>query len=264
MLPVFNQCLQNGQLLPHHRRSATVLLYKKGRKTDPANYRPIALINSDAKIFTKLIANRIKPVMSLLIHPDQSGFVPGRNIYEALTVINDIWHRRHLSPIVLLFLDFEKAYDRVNWEYLWKVLTRLGFGPNLIHMIKTTYTARSVNLVINNKLSTPIEVTRGVLQGDPLSAALFVLSILPLANLLRNHPERGVPNTNNIPSTSSLFCDDTTILSTSVGLALAQLYMTLQIFCPGSGAKININKTVLLTNIRHVIVPPPTHPEDLS
>ena len=112
-------------------------------------------------------------------------------------------HIRHLTDIQDLvthrgeeayatFLDFEKAYDRVNWTYMFRVLEKMGGGKRFIDWVRLLYNNTKAQLMINGNITPSIKPQRGVKQGDPLSALLFLMTIEPLRNLLRQHEEHGI------------------------------------------------------------------------
>ncbi|KAH9118361.1 hypothetical protein AeMF1_008432 [Aphanomyces euteiches] len=101
---------------------------------------------------------------------------------------------------------------------MYQVLKKFNVGDQFINWVKLLYKNTKVSLNINGELTQPFYPTRGVKQGDPLSSMLFVLTIEPLAQLLRNHPERGFAFSNSEGGIASvlLFADDTTLVSSSV------------------------------------------------
>ena len=101
------------------------------------NWRPITLLNYDYKIASKVIASRLKFVLSDLIDHDQASFLKGRSIAENICLINNVISYTHLKDIpgLLLFIDFEKAFDTIEWTFLWKTLEHFGFGSSLINWI---------------------------------------------------------------------------------------------------------------------------------
>jgi hypothetical protein len=170
------------------QQTRMVLLYKKGDTQLLSNWRPLSLINSDAKIFTKLLANRINKVLPSLINPYQTGFMPHRLISDN-GWLNQLLmsHLRSVSPElpqVAVLLDQEKAYDRVHPEYLRLVLLRFGFPTSLVSSLSSLFFGTQISVSINGWLGPPIPQQRGLRQGDPLSPLLFNLAFEPLLRSL--------------------------------------------------------------------------------
>lgn len=113
------------------RRGIIHLLLKKDDSLELKNWRPISLLNTDYKICTKVLANRLRNVLPRIINKDQTCGIPDRSIYENLFLLRDtidyVQHK-HLSATIIS-LDKEKAFDRVNHKFLHRVLTRFNFGP---------------------------------------------------------------------------------------------------------------------------------------
>ncbi|KAF1315557.1 putative Pollike protein, partial [Globisporangium splendens] len=253
---VFNDQLRRGVLLPSQRKSAVVLLHKKGSRAQPGNYRPIALIPVDVKVLSKALTYRLQSVVPDLVHTDQKGFVKGRSIHHHVRFLADLQDlvTSRDEEAYALFLDFEKAFDRVNWDYMFRVLERMGCGSDFLQWVRLLYTEPQAHLVINQNIQPALFPTRGVKQGDPLSALLFLLTIEPLGNLLRSHEEFGVCLTEDHTSTSVFFADDTTLLGGSIASVQAQLELVEE-YCNGSGAKLNLGKSNLMALNRNEICP---------
>ena len=244
---VFNDRLQRGELLASQKKSAVVLLHKKGSRAEPGNYRPIALIQVDVKVLSKALTYRLQQVILDLIHPDQKGFVKGRSIHHHVRFLADLQDlvTAREEEAYALFLDFQKAFDRVNWDYMFRVLERMGFGASFIRWVRLLYMNPQAHLLINQNIQPALHPTRGVKQGDPLSALLFVLTIEPLGNLLRAHEEYGVCLNADQTATSMFFADDSTLLGSSLVNVQGQLDLVAE-YCRGSGAQLNLTKSVLL------------------
>jgi hypothetical protein len=244
---VFNDRLSRGELLPSQRKSAVVLLHKKGSRAEPGNYRPIALVQVDVKVLSKALTYRLQHLIADLIHTDQKGFVKGRSIHHHVRFLADLQDlvTGRDEEAYAMFLDFQKAFDRVNWDYMFRLLEQMGFGTAFVRWIKLLYTNPQAHLLINQNSLPALHPTRGVKQGDPLSALLFVLTIEPLGNLLRSHEEYGVCLNADHTTTSTFFADDSTLLASSVANLQAQLEIVEE-YCQGSGAKLNLSKSVLL------------------
>ena len=143
---------------------------------------------------------------------------------------------------MMLFLDFEKAFDSLEWDFLFKVLNTMNFGPSFLNWIQTFYTNIS-SCVVNDGFSSEFfSLQRGVRQGCPLSGLLFVLAVEPLAHQIRiNQSIKGLENGNKITKLS-MYVDDTTAFIRDYSSA-ASLLSLLDQFGDLSGLKINKSKT---------------------
>ncbi|KAK3529400.1 hypothetical protein QTP70_031142, partial [Hemibagrus guttatus] len=124
VLDVLRDSIQRGELPLSCRRAVLTLLPKKGDLTHLKNWRPVSLLCTDCKLLSKALASRLTKVMERLIHQDQTYCVPDRSIFDNVYLICDILDVSRLLGLKtgLIFLDQEKAFDRVEHEYLWKVL----------------------------------------------------------------------------------------------------------------------------------------------
>lgn len=115
------------------------LIFKKGEKTNPKNYRPLSLTNTDYKIFAHVLANRLQKIASRLIGREQSAYIKGRYIGKNARLILDVFEYYMHNDLdgILLFVDFEKAFDSVEYNFMFKTLEKFNFGDEFIGMIKT-------------------------------------------------------------------------------------------------------------------------------
>ena len=156
------------------------LIEKKGKdKRFLKNWRPISLINVDAKVASKSLALRVRKVLNSLIHSDQTAYLQDRYIGESVRLISDILEYTDDNDIeaILFSADFEKPFDSIDHCFLFSVLKSFGFGPDFIQWVKTLF-KNSESCVMNNGFSTGyFALERGTRQGDPLSAYLFILAL---------------------------------------------------------------------------------------
>ena len=146
------------------------------------NWRPISLINMDAKIASKALAKRLEKTLPEIIHFNQNAFVKGRTIFDAIRTIEDVveYTKQNCLSGILLAVDFEKAFDTLNFNYLIRIL------HEFIQWIRVLYENVS-SCVLNNGFSTgPFSLGRDVRQGDPLSPYLFIIALEVLAIRIRN------------------------------------------------------------------------------
>ena len=131
---VFNSCY-NSQLLPASQREAVIrCIPKKGERTKISNWRPISLLNADYKILTRALSERISKVLPFIINEDQTCIVKGRTIHHNTALIRDIIDFSNDQNInaYILSIDQMKAFDKVDWNFMFKTLKRFNFGENFI------------------------------------------------------------------------------------------------------------------------------------
>ena len=170
MTDSFNYAFQPGTRSITQRRGVMSLIPKKNKdKTSLENLRPISLLNVDYKILTKTIAKRIEKVLPNIINVDQTGYVKGRYIGENIRLIQDVLHFTNLTKQkgIAIFLDFKKAFDSIEWPYLYAALEIFNFGPDILSWIKIFYSDVSSCVINNGHASTFFPLQRGVRQGCP-------------------------------------------------------------------------------------------------
>ena len=225
-------------------RSVIKIIYKKtGEIFLLTNYRPISLINVDLKILTKALANRLKYILPSIIHVTQTA-VYGRKIDQTVHLIRDLIDlaNKDDEQAAFIFLDQEKAFDRVNHNFLYKTMRSFGIGEQFISWVRTIYSNASLILNINGFLSKRIPMNRGVRQGCPLSALLYVLVIEVLAIQLRVNPNIVGFKIGGEKIVSTHYVDDATIVIKQ-NRCFKEVIKELTEYEEASGAKVNYGKT---------------------
>uniref|UniRef100_A0A3B4C811 Reverse transcriptase domain-containing protein n=1 Tax=Pygocentrus nattereri TaxID=42514 RepID=A0A3B4C811_PYGNA len=246
---VYNDSLSVG-LMPETMRQATIsLIHKKGKdKQECGSYRPISLLNVDNKIFAKMIARRLETVLPIIISPDQTGFIKNRySTFNIRQLYNIIYNPSPLDkPEVVISLDAEKAFDRVEWDYLFYTLEAFGFGPNIISWIKILYKSPMAAVQTNNNISPYFALSRGTRQGSPLSPLLFAIVIEPLAIALRTNKDiKGIARAEGEHKVS-LYADDMILYLSDASTSLPVVLNILSDFGKISGYRVNTQKSELM------------------
>ena len=152
---------------------------KKGReKRSIGNWRPISLINVDTKIASKALAKRLETMLPDLIHYNQNAYVKGRSIFDTVRTIDDVieYTKRVNMTGVLITIDFEKAFDSLNHNYLLKVLQAYNFRPFFVQWIRTFYLNVSSCVMNNDFASNYFNLGRGVRWGPSFTTFVYFIS----------------------------------------------------------------------------------------
>ena len=186
----FNESYTNIELSGSQRQSILSLIYKKNEKERLSNYRPITIANTDYKILAFILSNRVHKILDKIISTDQSGFMKKRFIGHNIRLIQDVidYAQRHKTKGLLLFLDFEKAFDSVEWPTMLKILRKFNFGDSFITWVKTLYKNPILRVKNNGHISDTFSISRGIKQGCPLSALLFILVVEILSLRIKENP----------------------------------------------------------------------------
>lgn len=229
------------------------LIPKKEDTLTIQNFRPISLINYSFKLITKLLANRLSKVIDPLIDDSQSAYIKGRLIGDNIVTAHELLHHIRITKQkgILLKLDFEKAFDKVHWDFLLEILHARGFGPLFQLWIKDTLQGARTCVSFNGETRSYFSCKRGLRQGDPMSPFLFDLVADALHKLLSNAQLMGIiKGLGNFPNSSKIlnlhFADDTLLFLEADPLVIENLKFLLLGFEEVSGLKINFDKSSMV------------------
>ncbi len=246
---MFQYAIKKGAFSRDVNLAIISLLLKKNKDpTECSNYRPLSLLNSDLKIFAKILARRLQGYMTRLVHCDQTGFIGSRmasdNVRRLLHIIDKA--PTIGSSAAVLSLDAMKAFDRLEWPYLWSVLDKMGFGITFINYIKLLYSNPTAMVLTGKICSSPFKICRSSRQGCPLSPLLFALSLEPLAELVRQTSYISPITINGTNHHISLYADDILLFINQVPQSIPHILHIFNQFSDISGYKINWTKSALL------------------
>nr|BAC82606.1 pol-like protein [Takifugu rubripes] len=251
MLEVFLESWRTGLLPRSCRRAIITLLPKKGDLQDLKNWRPVFLLCGDYKILSKALAIRLREAMAEVIHVDQTYCVPGRRICNNINLIR---HVLDISSslgidIGLISFDREKAFDRVEHQYLWNTLAVFGFSPGFIARVQVMYRDVASILKINGGLAAPFTVQRGVRQGCSLSGMLYSPAIEPLLHKIRK-TLMGVSFPGCPTAVKLMAYADDVVVIVNTQRDIQVLGETIELFKALSSAKVNWTKSVACATTR--------------
>lgn len=237
---------------PDTWKQANIALLLKEEKdpTDTRNYRPISLLNVDYKIFSNLLADRLKKILKDWIQEDQAGFLPHRHLKDNIRYIIDVleyFEDHNEKKLALVFMDLEKAFDNVSWDILQNMLEMMEAGQKYCGWVREIYTDQKARLIVNYERTEEFKISKGTRQGCPLSPLLFIFILEALNNRIRiDENIRGV-RIKKYEYKLRSFADDLVFVLEDPSYSMKALIDTLLDFELISGLKVNKDKTTMIT-----------------
>jgi hypothetical protein len=227
-----------------------VLLPKKDVPQGLKDYRPISLMHSFSKLFSKALALRLSPFMDRLVHANQTAFIRGRRIHDNFRSVQLYcrWLHAGRRPCTLLKIDIAKAFDSVSWTFLLQVLERLGVPLACRDWVSAMLSSASTKVLVNGRLSRRICHARGLRQGDPLSPLLFVLVMEVLSSLIREADRRGLLTPlpgDQFKHRLAVYADDVVLFLAPSPSDFTCVKSILELFAGASGLLTNVDKCML-------------------
>nr|XP_023920446.1 uncharacterized protein LOC112031976 [Quercus suber] len=248
-------CLNSNSIVPSLNHTFITLIPKVKSPEFVSEFRPIALCNILYKLVSKVLANRLKKILTHVISESQSAFQSDKAIFDNILVAFETLHhmkRKRTGKMgqMALKLDMSKAYDRLEWVFLQRIMEKMGFHSKWIGWIMECVKSVPYSILVNGEPKGHIILTRGIRQGDPLSPYLFLLCSEGLNGLIENAVDckhiEGVSLCRNGPKISHIFFADDSLLFCRARVGdVEKIQECLGKYERASGQKINTDKTTL-------------------
>lgn len=240
----------NGRLLKDLNTTAIVLIPKHPEACKLGDYRPISCCNLIYKIISKIIANRLKPLLQVCISPNQDAFLKGRSLGENVLLASELirnYQKVACPKSCMLKVDIRKAFDTVCWDFVLKVLEAQNFPPLFSSWVKECISSPRFSISINGELAGFFPGKKGLRQGDPLSPYLFIMVMEVLSRFLEHAAGQGKIRLHPLCSsplvTHLLFADDLLVFSDGSRHSLTGIAEVMKQFKNLSGLDVNPEKS---------------------
>uniref|UniRef100_A0A803SLD7 Reverse transcriptase domain-containing protein n=1 Tax=Anolis carolinensis TaxID=28377 RepID=A0A803SLD7_ANOCA len=248
---LINNILNEGKL-PNTWTEANITVIHK-EKTDPTNvknYRPISLLNVDYKIFTNILAGRMKEFLGNCIKEEQTGFLPNRLLKDNVRTVIDIveyYETNNEKEMALLAVDAEKAFDNINWDFFKLLMREIDLGFQFINAIQAIYEDQKATIWINGFKTEEIKINKGTRQGCPLSPLIFIFAMETLLETIREDPKLKGTRIRGSHYKIRAFADDLICIIEDPMEDIKKWLKVMEEYGNVAGFKINKNKSMMLT-----------------
>ncbi|KAJ9566561.1 hypothetical protein OSB04_002527 [Centaurea solstitialis] len=233
--------------------SFIALIPKKQSPLSLQDYRPISLLNSFYKVISKILANRLKDFIGDVIGSEQTAYIKNKSILDGPLIVSEIisWIKNSNRSALVFKIDFEKAFDTVNWAFLDEVMMQMNFGHKWRSWIQSCLKSASVSVLINGSATPEFSMGKGVRQGDPLAPLLFIIAAEALNIMMHEACNKGVFHGINLPNSGPIvshlqFADDVLFMGEWSMINVVNLLRLLRCFQMSSGLKVNTCKSNII------------------
>jgi hypothetical protein len=225
------------------------LLHKGGERIQLTNWRPITLLNVAYKLYAKVLQLRLQPVLMEVISLDQSTFLPMRFILDNILMTQETleWADYSNQPLLFLKLDFSKAYDMVDLQFLFGAMRKFGFPEEFLTMVMLLFKNASATVKVNGSQTGSFDISREVRQGCLLAPYLFLIVAEVMNVMIKAEVDVGLVKGIKLPvedrqQVIAQYADDTSLTLLGEEDSIRWLIYTLEAFCSSFGLVLNWNK----------------------
>ena len=240
----------SGCLLKQINHSVIALIPKSANACTPSEFRPIACCNVIYKVISKLISGRLALALKKIVSPSQNAFLGGRKMSDSIHLIQELlrsYSRKRATPRCMLKVDFKKAFDSIQWNFIKNVLLQLGFPTSFVGLIMACVESATYSISVNGQLYGFFKGRSGIRQGDPLSPYLFITCMEYFSRMLLVASESAAfrfhPQCEFHKITHLAFADDVILLCKGDRESANCLLNQLSIFGQTSGLIVNASKS---------------------
>jgi hypothetical protein len=239
------EALEQQQLHSQINNVLQSFIPKGKAKTQISNYRPISVLPSTYKVMAKTMANRMQPKLPLWIKTSQTSFVKDRYIVDNVFLAYEamVYAKETKQDLILLMVDFEKAYDQVNWTFMKEAMRTLGFSDQWIDWTSIFYQGAETSVLVNGQPGEKLDMERGVWQGCPLVPYMYLFVQDVLGHMICN-PRNGIEGLTILRE--AFFVDDSMLYLKGTKENLQRAFQVLDTYCATLGAKMNMQKSMAI------------------
>ena len=243
----FNRCLTEGRVPSSWRNASVVILHKKGDTADIKNYRPISLLPVMYKVFSHILLRRILHTLDQHQPREQAGFRAGFSTIDHIHVVSQIQEKanEYKIPLCLAYVDYEKAFDSIEFTPLFRALENQGVDPAYTNIIKDLYNGATSTLKLHRD-SDKIKLERGARQGDNISPKLFTACLQDAIISKINWDNKGI-NIDGEHLSHLIFADDIILFAKSP-IELESMLTDIHRASKPVGLNMHLGKTKVMFN----------------
>jgi hypothetical protein len=251
LLQMVEESRINGKVFGSLNYTFLALIPKENNSVSFNDYRSISLCNLIYKVISKVLSNRIKPILERCLSVEQLGFLKGRRIQDAIGAAHESLHniKKKNTKALVLKLDLKKAFDSIDWDFLRMILLSVGFGIKITDWVMSCVTSANFAVLINGEATKFFKSERGLCQGCPLSPYLFIMIMeglsLLLSKSISDHHISGIKVSKFLKIVHLMFVDDVLLMSKANQTEWIVILDLLQKFSSASGLCINFAKSTV-------------------